>query len=230
MTDVPDIIRPQGLHRLYRRRRVRHALARHFHRAYYYGIEDTVLGSHWLGTKTVKLPLDMWIYQEILTELRPRLVVETGTYHGGSAHYLASILDLLGGGRVVTIDVQRLPGRPEHPRIDYLLGSSVDPAIVERVGALAAAGGPVLVVLDSDHARDHVLAELRAYADLVTPGSYLIVEDTNVNGHPVLPHWGPGPTEAVAEFLAERADFAVDRTRERLLLTMNPGGYLRRRA
>lgn len=230
MTDVPDILRPKGLHKLYRRRRVRRLVARHFHRAYYYGIDDTVLASYWLGTTTVKLPLDMWVYQEIIAELRPRLVVETGTYHGGSARFIASIMDMLGSGRMISIDIQHTVLLPHHPRVEYVLGSSVDPAIVEYVEAAAAEGGPVLIILDSDHSRDHVLAELRAYADLVTPGSYCIVEDTNVNGNPVLPQWGPGPMEAVDEFLAQRDDFAPDRRRERFLLTMNPGGYLRRRA
>jgi cephalosporin hydroxylase len=85
-----------------------------------------------------------------------------------------------------------------------------------------------MVVLDADHSRDHVLAELRLWSDLVTVGSYLIVEDTNINGHPVYADFGPGPWEAVREFLAERDDFVVDESRHRLLMTWNPGGYLRR--
>jgi cephalosporin hydroxylase len=96
------------------------------------------------------------------------------------------------------------------------------------VAERAAGAGRVLVVLDSDHSRDHVLAELRAYAPLVTPGSYLVVEDTNVNGHPVYEAFGPGPMEAVQDFLKERDDFEVDRSREKFLLTFNPGGWLRK--
>jgi cephalosporin hydroxylase len=227
--EVPAVMLPSGLHRLYTRPWVQRLAARHFHRAYYYAAHRTVMNTHWLGTTTVKLPLDLWSYQEILTEVGPALVVETGTFRGGTARFLASVLDLLGMGRVMTIDIKPRERLPEHPRIEYLHGSSVTPEVVDRVRAAAdAAEGPVLVILDSDHARDHVLAELRAYADLVTPGSYVIVEDTDLNGHPVLPNWGPGPSEAVEAFLAERSDFAPDRDRERFLLTMNPGGFLRR--
>jgi len=86
-----------------------------------------------------------------------------------------------------------------------------------------------MAILDSDHARDHVLRELELYGPLVTPGCYVIVEDTNVNGHPVSPEFGPGPREAVDEFLRRNDDFEVDRERERLLMTFNPSGYLRRR-
>jgi cephalosporin hydroxylase len=197
-----------------------------FHRLYY----DTEVwkDTHWLGVPIQKCPLDLWIYQEILWELRPDLVVETGTFQGGSALFLASMCDLLGRGRVVTIDVHPREGRPAHERIAYLTGSSTDPDVVERVRAMAAPTDRVLVILDSDHSQAHVLAELRAYAPLVSPGSYLIVEDTNVNGHPVLPAFGPGPMEAVREFLAGAADFVADPTREKLLMGFNPGGWLRR--
>jgi cephalosporin hydroxylase len=85
------------------------------------------------------------------------------------------------------------------------------------------------VILDSDHERDHVLNELRLYAPLVSAGSYLIVEDSNVNGHPVVSDFGPGPAEAVEQFLAETEEFEVDRSREKFFLTFNPSGYLRKR-
>jgi cephalosporin hydroxylase len=229
--EVPAVMLPSGMHRLYTRPWVQRLAARHFHRAYYYAAHRTLMNSHWLGTTTVKMPLDLWSYQEIISEVRPGLVVETGTFRGGSALFLASVLDLLDTGRVMSIDLKPRAGRPEHPRIDYLEGSSVDPEVVDRVREAArAADGPVLVILDSAHERDHVLAELRAYADLVTPGSYVIVEDTDLNGNPILPNWGPGPREAVEDFLAERRDFAPDRERERFLMTMNPGGFLRRAA
>ncbi len=202
-----------------------------FHRLYFdaHLRGGTWADTRWLGIPVAKCPLDLWVYQEIVHETRPELLVETGTYTGGSALFFASLFDLLGAGQVVTVDTDIHEARPEHERITYLSGSSIEPRIVEQVAALAAGAERVLVVLDSDHRREHVLAELRAYADIVTPGSYLIVEDTNVNGHPVAPEFGPGPLEAVERFLAEDDRFAVDRSREKFLLTFNPSGFLRRR-
>jgi cephalosporin hydroxylase len=118
--------------------------------------------------------------------------------------------------------------RPEHPRITYLVGSSIDPDMVARVRHLVGDDVPVIVILDSDHSEQHVRAELAEYAEMVTPGSFLIVEDTNVNGHPVLPEHGPGPMEAVFEFVSGDDRFVVDHERERHLMTYNPNGYLRR--
>jgi cephalosporin hydroxylase len=138
-------------------------------------------------------------------ELRPGLIVETGTAHGGSALYLASLCETIGGGEVVSVDIGEWPDRPAHRRLTYVVASSTDPQVVAQV------------------------AELRAYAPLVTPGSYLVVEDTNVNGHPVYEAFGPGPMEAVQDFLKERDDFEVDRSREKFLCTFNPGGWLRKR-
>jgi cephalosporin hydroxylase len=201
-----------------------------FHRLWY---ETGEAGGTWkdtrfLGVPTWKCPLDLWVYQELVHELAPDLIVETGTAHGGSALYLAALCETTGRGEVVSVDVGDWPNRPPHPRLTYLTASSTDPAAVKQVARRASAAETVLVVLDSDHRRDHVLSELRAYAPLVTPGSYLVVEDTNVNGHPVYEEFGPGPMEAVEDFLKERDDFVVDPAREKLLLTFNPGGWLRK--
>jgi cephalosporin hydroxylase len=199
-----------------------------FHRLYYNARDETWKQTFWLGRTVRKCPLDLWTYQEILTETKPDLIVETGTYMGGSALFLASVCDLLGHGKVVTVDISAPAGRPRHRRITYLHGSSVDAGVVARVRRRTRRAKRVMVVLDSDHARDHVLQELELYGPLVTPGCYLVVEDTNVNGHPVSPDFGPGPMEAVHAFLENRDDFEVDRSREKLLLTFNPSGYLRR--
>lgn len=202
-----------------------------FHRLFYDLGRDggTWNATTWLGTYVLKNPLDLFVYQQILSEVRPGLVVETGTADGGSALFLAHVLDLLGSGEVVTVDVVRRSGRPEHPRITYLQGSSSDLHVVEEVRERAAAASPVMVILDSDHSREHVLDELRLYGPLVTPGSYLVVEDTNISGHPVRPDVPPGPTEALEVFRAEHPDFEVDRDREYLLVTFNPEGFLRKR-
>jgi cephalosporin hydroxylase len=200
-----------------------------FHHLYYDSADTTWKRTSWLGHTVQKCPLDLWVYQEILVETRPDLIIESGTYRGGSALFLASVCDDIGHGRVTTIDLIERPGRPRHRRITYVQGSSTDAAVLERVHRRARRAKRVMVILDSDHSRDHVLRELELYAPLVTPGCYLVVEDTNVNGHPVLPSHGPGPMEAVAEFLRHSDGFEVDRSRERLLLTFNPSGYLRRR-
>ena len=164
---------------------------REFHRAYY----DSYVWrgpTQWLGVPAQKFPTDLWIYQEILFECRPDIVIETGTYSGGSALFLATICEAIGNGEIV---------------------SSTD---------------TVMVILDSDHQKSHVHAELDAYAPFVTPGQYLIVEDTNINGNPVLPEFGPGPREALGEWLPRHSEFNVDRSREKFGLTTNEGGYLRR--
>ena len=148
---------------------------------------------------------------------------------------LEHMCDLAGHGRVVSIDVNNGAARerlPTHDRLTFLSGSSTDPAIVEQVHVLARAQGPdaeVMVILDSDHYAVHVMGELQAYAPLVRPGGYLIVEDGNVNGRPVLPNFGPGPGEAAIAFLKNNPDFEVDSDCERFLMTCNPGGYLRRK-
>ena len=199
-----------------------------FHRIYYAASRRTWANTYWRGVPVLKCPLDLWVYQEILDEVEPDLIVEAGTKHGGSAYYLASICDLLGHGEVVTIDVAPLPGRPEHPRITYLTGSSTDPDIVAKVDERIDDRSTVIVILDSDHSREHVLAELEAWHSRVSVGSYLIVEDTNINGHPVSRRSGPGPWEAVADWLPRHPGFRRDASREKFFMTFNPRGFLQR--
>jgi cephalosporin hydroxylase len=201
-----------------------------FHKLYYdsFVFDGTWADTRWLGAPAKKCPLDLWIYQEIMAELRPDVIVECGTADGGSALFLASICELLGGGTVVSIDIEERPGRPQHARIRYLTGSSTSEEIVDDVRRRVADASTVMVILDSDHSKGHVLEELRLYSPLVTPGSYVIVEDTNLNGHPVEPEFGPGPMEALEEFLQESDDFAVDDRGAKFYLTFNPRGYLRR--
>ena len=182
------------------------------------------------GVPLIKCPFDLWIYQELIFNLRPTLIIETGTAFGGSALFFARQLEKLGAGSVITIDIQAAEQLPRHPRITYLPGSSVDPAIVQLVSARARAYESVMVVLDSDHSTAHVTAELEAYAPLVTRGQFLVVEDTNINGHPVLVAWegGAGPHAAVEAFLPRYPEFQRNLVAERYLLTMHPGGWLQR--
>ena len=181
----------------------------------------------WLSSQALKNPLDLWIYQEIMAETRPDVVIETGTYRGGSAHYLASVCDLLGSGEVVSIDIEPLrDDYPHHPRITYLGGrSSTDPDVLEEIRKRVD-GRRTMIVLDSDHSKAHVDAELEAYAPLVPVGCYLIVEDSNIGQ--IRPDLMPGPLQAIETFLAGRSDFEIDREREKFLLTFNPSGYLKR--
>jgi len=186
--------------------------------------------SRWLGIQTLQNPTDAWVTQEIIQEVKPDFIVEAGAYKGGSALLWAMILkEVNPRGRVITIDIEDLVQQARQKpiwdeRIDFLLGSSTDPATVSEV-ARRVQGGRVLVILDSLHTRDHVLAELRAYSPLVSPGSYLIVQDTGL--------WRPSPnaqwaSQAVREFLETSPGFKVDLRRERFLITNNPHGYLRR--
>jgi cephalosporin hydroxylase len=200
-----------------------------FHKLYYYSRETTWKdNTFWLNVPVAKCPLDLWVYQEIICETKPDLIIETGTAHGGSALYLASICDLVNRGRIVTIDIRELADRPSHERIKYLQGSSTSAEIVAEVKNLISPGDRVMVILDSDHQAQHVQQELNIYSSLVSVGCYLVVEDTNLNGHPVLPRFGAGPMEAVAKFRNERPDFVGDELREKFLMTFNPKGYLRR--
>lgn len=205
-----------------------------FHRLFYYSFQKRLIvekqldATTWMGVPINKCPMDLWIYQELLHRVRPAVVVETGTFWGGSALYFAGLCDLLDHGRIVTVDIEVAEGRPDHPRITHIVGSSTAPEIVDEVRRLVGDDSPVLVTLDSDHGYSHVQQELAAYADLVTTGSYVVVEDTNLNGHPVHPQFGPGPMEAVEEFLACDRRFEVDRECEKFFMTYNPRGYLRR--
>ena len=199
-----------------------------FHQIYYER-GSWINSTCWRGVPVQKCPLDLWVYQEIIHEVQPDLIIETGTCYGGSALFFANMLDLIGKGRVITIDIYPKGAMPHHDRITYLKGSSIDSDILRHVWTTAK-NHRTLVNLDSDHTKDYVLKELSCYAPFVTPGSYMIVEDTNVNGHPVCEQHGPGPFEAVEEFLKLHPEFEIDAAREKFMLTQNPNGYLRRKA
>ena len=192
---------------------------------------DNFAGTKWLGQPIWQNVLDLWTIQETIGEIRPALLIEVGTNRGGSALFYAHLMDLMDHGRLVTIDIVKLH-ELDHPRIDFLLGSSTDPAIVDQVRAAAAeADGPVMVILDGDHSRDHVAAELELYAPLVTPGSVLLSQDGIIDQFWFFADSRPGPLSANQDFLRRHAEFEYDVERnERFLLTHHPLGWMRRRA
>jgi cephalosporin hydroxylase len=203
-----------------------------FARLYYYAAEvdshRTWRDTAWLGTPILKCPLDLWLYQELIHEHRPQLIVESGTNRGGSAHFLATLCEVVGEGEVLTIDIEQFSDTPQHARLTHRIASATARETVAWVKERAAGLERVMVILDSDHTAKHVREELALYADVVTPGGFLIVEDTNVNGHPVAPEFGPGPMEALDDFLAADDRYAIDPRADKFLMTMNPRGLLRR--
>lgn len=184
----------------------------------------------WLGNPIWQNVLDLWTIQETIAEVRPELLIECGTNRGGSSLFFAHLMDLLGGGSIVTIDVEKLHDL-SHPRITYLLGSSTAPDILAQVRARArAATGPVLVILDSDHSQSHVAAELVHYAPLVTRGSFCLVQDGVIDTLPMMTGARPGPLPAIDEFVAAHPEFEIDHQRcERFLISHHPRGWLRRK-
>lgn len=174
----------------------------------------------WMGIRALKKPQDFWVYQEIIWETRPDLLIETGTCQGGSAMFFASVFDLLGKGRVITIDVDPTGSKSlSHHRITALVGSSVSDSIVGQVKEMVGSSS-VMVSLDSNHSKEHVLREMEIFSDFVSPGNYMVVEDTGIKGR--------GPGEAVKAFLKTRQDFVVDKSREKFMITSCHGGFLRK--
>jgi cephalosporin hydroxylase len=175
----------------------------------------------WHGVRTLKFPADIWNYQEIIFERRIEHVVETGTRHGGSALFFAETLAARGcEGLVVTIDIDGSSRQVKaHERIRFLIGGSANAQFVAQA-----------LSLDSDHRHPHVLAELRVWVPHLRKGDYLIVEDTVVNGHPVRADHGPGPWEAVTDYLAEAPGVLVpDVVREKKFgTTFAARGYFTR--
>lgn len=189
---------------------------------------STWQNTKWMGAPVQKIPFDLWVQQEIIHETRPQLIIETGTYDGGSSLFYAHLFDILGEGEVISIDVSPQANLPKHPRITFITAASVEPEVVAEVSERAQ-GKRVMVILDSDHSERHVRKELDAWSGLVSSGCYLIVEDTNVYGHPVCREHGPGPMEALMAWLKTNPPFDIDASREKYMVTFQPNGYLKRR-
>jgi cephalosporin hydroxylase len=212
---------------------VRKLVVDEFNRLYYASGQTTWQTTQWMGADVWKPPSDLWVMQEILYETKPDLLIETGIHLGGSTLYFGDLFERMGDGRVIAVDIHLTHADKrvfEHSRIEVIQGSSTDPEIVAKLRE-AAEGKRVMVNLDSDHSADHVVRELELLGPLVSEGCYLIVEDTNLNGHPIKSWpYGDGPMEALERWHPNHPEFVTDKHRERLMLTFNPNGYLKRRA
>ena len=204
-----------------------------FHQHWYDDNTKTWALNKWFGIQTLQNPMDVWITQEIIFETKPDVIVECGAFHGGSAALWATILEQLNPeGRVISIDIEDNLDEARklsivQRKVDFIIGSSTAPEVIADVKKRSE-GKKVMVILDSDHRKPHVLRELQLYSPMIPVGGYIIVQDTNVNGHPAKPDFGPGPWEAVEEFMQNNKNFIIDKSRERLKLTFNPSGFLKR--
>ena len=196
----------------------------------------------WMGRPIIQYPQDMLAMQEIIWEIKPDLIIETGIAHGGSLIYYASLLELIGDGEILGVDIDirahnkiEIEKHPMFKRIKMIEGSSVSSDTISKVAEIAKGKKRVLVTLDSNHTHEHVLQELNLYAPFVTEGSYLVCFDTIVEDLPndYLPGraWSQGdnPKTAVWEFLKSNADFEIDKQIDnKLLISVAPDGYLKR--
>jgi cephalosporin hydroxylase len=196
----------------------------------------------WLGVPIIQLPADVMATQEIIWATKPDVIIETGVARGGSVLFMASLLELIGKGKVIGVDVDirahnrdSIESHPMSKRVVLIEGSSTQPGTVSRVTADIPKGASVMVVLDADHSRDHVLTELRYYGPLVTEGCYLVVADTLLGKLDNAPRnrsklWQKGndPLSALTTYLGENDRFEVDPAiNGKLILSSSPGGYLR---
>jgi cephalosporin hydroxylase len=204
-----------------------------FHEAIYYlGVQ---FSTKWMGCKVLKNPSDLWNLQEIIVERRPDVIIETGTAAGGSALFMAQIMDLMNhqNGKIITVDIDRPEVLPAHKRIVYMIGSSTDSRVVDAIKQQIPNGASVMVILDSDHNEKHVTKELSIYAKMVTVGQYLIVEDSNIHGNPIklvsFKDGTKGPMASIQKFIKHNKQFIHDDVREhKFLLTFHPKGWLKR--
>jgi cephalosporin hydroxylase len=183
----------------------------------------------YFGIRTLKGPLDFWVYQEIIWQTKPDFIVEIGNFYGGSALALAHLCDAMGRGKLICCDLDQknIPAVVRsHPRITLVEGDACQS--FDRINQMIEPGAGVLVIEDSAHSYDNTLAVLRTYSPLIRPGGYFIVEDSICHhGLPIGPR--PGPYDAIKAFLAENTNFESDRAKESYLITWNPTGYLRRK-
>lgn len=195
--------------------------------------------NHWFNTRVAQYPNDLIQYQEIISEVQPDWIIETGTLEGGLTLFLSNVLQgIHPEGKIITVDIDPVgwnktseeaaqsPGKKKLlERIEFIQGSSTAPEVIQKIKTRITEGSKVLVLLDSLHSKDHVMEEMKLYGPLVSKGSYLIVSDTHLD------HFfgAPGPLEAVRAFLKTNSDFTQDRSRERYLISANFSGWLKKK-
>jgi cephalosporin hydroxylase len=211
-----------------------YAAARRYYHLWYYNSRVWIQTS-WMGVKTFKSPMDMWNYQEILVSLQPTVIIEFGTLYGGSALYFSSVMRQIGSPYVVvSVDINGAlisEKTKSDPNIRLLTMSSICDNVGLTLKDLRGEyPGTAFAILDSDHTKDHVLAEMISLKKILVAGDYLVVEDSNINGHPVFRSFGPGPYEAIREyFRLHPGDYERDFERERKFgFSFAPHGFLRR--
>jgi cephalosporin hydroxylase len=182
----------------------------------------------WMGHEVPKPPTDLFAYQELISAVEPDWIIETGTGTGGRALFLASICDLHDSGRVISVDARKDDARPAHPRITYVKGDPANGKVVKKIRQQVGADAKGLVILGTRGTAGETITQFRLYEQFVPVGSYVVIEDTVVNGHPVWPDFGPGPAESVKGVVESRGDFVADLSMGKYGLSFNPGGFLKR--
>jgi cephalosporin hydroxylase len=207
--------------------------AGYLYHKWYYERDKVWIRTRFLGITTMKSVSDMWNYQEIITDIKPAVIIEFGSFAGGSAIFF----DMIGRAvnpviKVFSVDIDHSlldPRVKDYPGIEFLESSSTDAGVTQRITELRADNpGPAFFILDSDHSKDHVLSEMICIRDVLQPNDYVIVEDANVNGHPIEKNWGPGPFEAMEEYFRRYPDdYSRDTQREqKFAFTFATNGFL----
>ena len=200
----------------------------------------------WMGVPIIQMPADVMATQEVIWNTKPDIIIETGVARGGSVLFMASLLELIGNGKVIGVDIdirthnrKSIENHAMSKRVSLIEGGSVDDETLRKVRELIPENSKVMVILDSDHSKDHVLSECRAYGKLVTPGCYMVVADTMIahvekEDAPVnrSKTWYKGnePLSALQDYLGESNDFEIDEVLNgKLVLSSSPGGYVRKK-
>ncbi len=194
----------------------------------------------WLGVPIIQTPEDMILMQELIFKIKPDVIIETGIAHGGSLIYYASLLELLGKGKVIGIDIEirehnrrAIERHPMFKRIELIEGNSISGETIEKIREIMPKDSKVIVCLDSNHTKDHVLKELQLYHGFVNLGGYIVVFDTNTSklaelGACEKMYLNNSPKEAVEDFLKVNGNFEINKYYNKLYISYSPNGYLER--